>query len=232
VSAAPTIAIDGPAAAGKSTTARGVARRLGLLYVDTGAMYRALAVKVLRLGLDPADAAQVATLLGDTTVSLEARGEEVAVLLDGEDVGGEIRNERVGAAASTIATHQAVRVFLVEQQRVLARGGGVVMEGRDIGTVVLPDADLKIYLVAGSGVRAARRRQELVERGTEVPIDEVRRMIEERDRRDQEREESPLKAAADAVTIDTSELTIEGQVEAVIAEVGRRTAAAPERGGA
>jgi cytidylate kinase len=215
------IAIDGPAAAGKSTTARGVAARLGLLYVDTGAMYRALAVKVLRRGIAPGDQAALEALLPDTSVSLLASGGEVAVLLDGEDVTGEIRNERVGEMASAIATNAAVRVFLVEQQRRLARDGGVVMEGRDIGTVVLPEAELKIYLIAGSAVRSERRWRELVERGQELPLADVRQMIEERDRRDSEREASPLRAAPDAVTIDTTDLTIEDQVEAVIAEAER-----------
>jgi cytidylate kinase len=241
------IAIDGPAAAGKSTTARGIARRLGLLYVDTGAMYRALSIKVVRQGVDAGDAAAVAALLPGTTVSLAARPAEppvagsavepagapgrVAVLLDGEDVSGLLRTEQVGEVASTIAQHRAVRAFLVEQQRRLAAGAGVVMEGRDIGTIVLPDADLKVYLVAGTGERARRRQQEMAERGTELELDEVRRMIVERDRRDREREESPLVAAPDAVTIDTTDLTIEGQIEAVIAEVERRLAAAgiPDR---
>lgn len=218
------VAIDGPAAAGKSTTARGVAAALGLLYVDTGAMYRALGVKVRRRSIDPADRAALEALLPETTVGLVSRGERVAVLLDGEDVSGEIRNEQVGEVASAIATNQAVRAFLVEQQRALAAHGGVVMEGRDIGTVVLPDADLKVYLVAGVEVRADRRRLELEGRGQAMSLDEVRRMIEERDRRDREREESPLKRADDAVTIDTTDLTIEGQVEAVIAEARRRDA--------
>lgn len=234
------IAIDGPAAAGKSTTARGIARRLGLLYVDTGAMYRALSIKVVRHGVDAGDAAAVAALLSGTTVSLEARIEtaggdadaapRVAVLLDGEDVTGLLRTEQVGEVASTIAQHRAVRAFLVEQQRRLAAGAGVVMEGRDIGTVVLPDADLKVYLVAGTEERARRRRQEMADRGIELELDAVRRMIVERDRRDREREESPLKAAPEAVTIDTTQLTIDGQIEAVIAEVERRLAAARQPG--
>lgn len=224
------VAIDGPAAAGKSTTARAVARRLGLLYVDSGAMYRALALKLLREETAAADGAALERALEDllprTAIDLAA-GEagETAILLDGEDVTQALRDERVGHLASLIAPLRAVRTYLVERQREIARDRAVVMEGRDIGTVVLPAAAVKIYLDADLETRAARRRGELTARGLPAPPDEIRALIAERDRRDLEREESPLRTAADAIVIDTSGLTIEEQVERVIAEVTRRTAA-------
>jgi cytidylate kinase len=227
------VAIDGPAAAGKSTTAHAVARRLGLLYVDSGAMYRALALKLLREETAALDAVALELALDDilvrTTIDLAA-GEagETAILLDGEDVTRALRDERVGHLASLIAPLRAVRTYLVERQRELARDRGVVMEGRDIGTVVLPAAAVKIYLDADLETRAARRRRELEARGLPAPPDEIRALIVERDRRDVEREESPLRTAPDAVVIDTSGLTIEEQVERVIAEVERRAPAPGE----
>ncbi len=221
------VAIDGPAAAGKSTTARAVARRLGLLYVDSGAMYRALALKLIALGLDPHDPDVLSSFLRSTRIDLEDRDGDTRVILDGEDVTGRLRDERVGTFASTIAPLRAVRVYLVERQRELARRRGVVMEGRDIGTVVLPDAALKIYLTASLEVRSARRVEELTGRGLPADPAVIRRLIEERDRRDLERDESPLRAAADAVTVDTTALTIDEQVERVVAEVRRRAEEAP-----
>ncbi len=218
-----TIAIDGPAAAGKSTTARAVAARLGLLYIDSGAMYRALAWKLLASGADPHDPEALARFLATTTVDLVAArgggGGEPRVLLDGRDVTAELRDERVAALASTIAPLRAVRTYLVAQQRALAARDGAVMEGRDIGTVVLPDAPIKVFLVADLDVRAVRRAGELALRGEAPDLDAIRALIAERDRRDMERLESPLRPAPDAVTIDTSALTIPEQVAAVVALV-------------
>ena len=202
-----TIAIDGPAAAGKSTTAREVAARLGLLYVDSGAMYRALALKLLRTGVDPHDPQALAQFLTATQVDLQAESSGTRVLLDGEDVTTALRQEAVATFASTIAPLRPVRVFLVERQRALARRTGVVMEGRDIGTVVLPDALVKIFLVADLEVRASRRAMELEARGEPANRPAIRAAIAERDRRDVERAESPLRPAPGAITIDTSELT-------------------------
>ncbi len=231
------IAIDGPAAAGKSTTARAVARRLGLLYVDSGAMYRALALKLLREGRGseefPALERALADILPRTTIDLATRAAgETAVVLDGEDVTSALRDERVGHLASLIAPLRAVRTYLVDRQRELARDRGVVMEGRDIGTVVLPAAAVKIYLDADLGTRAARRGHELAARGAAPPPpEELRALIAERDRRDVEREESPLRTAPDAIVVDTSGLSIEEQVDRVIAVVRERTGADPARPG-
>jgi len=227
------IAIDGPAAAGKSTTARAVARRLGLLYVDSGAMYRALALKLLRENRasdeDAALERALADILPRTTIDLATRAAgETAVVLDGEDVTSALRDERVGHLASLIAPLRAVRTYLVERQRELARDRGVVMEGRDIGTVVLPAAAVKIYLDADLATRADRRQRELAARGEPPPPpEEIRALIAERDRRDVEREESPLRTAPDAIVVDTSRLTIEEQVERVIAVARARTGARP-----
>ena len=214
-----TIAIDGPAAAGKSTTAREVAARLGLLYIDSGAMYRALALKLLATAADPHDPAALSRFLATTTVDLVAGagGGEPRVLLDGRDVTVELRDERVATLASTIAPLRAVRSYLVAQQRALAARTGAVMEGRDIGTVVLPDAPIKVFLVADLDVRARRRAGEMALRGGAPDLDAIRALIAERDRRDMERTESPLRPAPDAVTIDTSNLTIPEQVAAVVA---------------
>lgn len=211
------IAIDGPAAAGKSTTAREVAARLGLLYVDSGAMYRALALKFLRTGVDPHHPDALERFLATTQVDLVSETSGTRILLDGEDVTEALRQEAVATFASTIAPLKPVRTFLVERQRALATRIGVVMEGRDIGTVVLPDALVKIFLVADLDVRAARRAMELEARGETADRSAIRAAIAERDRRDVERAESPLRAAPGAITVDTSELTIAEQVAAVVA---------------
>jgi cytidylate kinase len=217
------IAIDGPAAAGKSTTAREVARRLGLLYVDSGAMYRALAWKLLDRKVDPADSAALEHLLASTTIDLADRGGETQVILDGEEITERLRDERVGSFASTIAPLKMVRAYLVDRQREVARNRGVVMEGRDIGTVVLPEAAVKIFLIASLDVRAERRQRELLARGRPADLAEIRRLIAERDRRDLERAESPLRPAPDAVEVDTTSLGVEEQVEQVLDVVRRRS---------
>jgi len=217
------VAIDGPAAAGKSTTARAVARRLGLLYVDSGAMYRALALKLLEGGIDPADTAALERFLASTKIDLADRGGETQVILDGEEVTERLRDEKVGTFASTIAPLKAVRSHLVDRQRELARDRGVVMEGRDIGTVVLPEATVKIFLTASLEVRAERRQRELAERGRAADLAGIRQLIAERDRRDLERAESPLRAAPDAVEVNTTSLGVEEQIEVVLAEVRRRS---------
>jgi cytidylate kinase len=216
-----TIAIDGPSASGKSTTAREVALRLGYLYVDTGAMYRALALKSLREGLSEGDAAGLDRFLEHTSLECVGSG-RCGVLLDGVDVTEGIRSAEVSRKASEIATIPAVRSWMVSKQQDLARkAGGVVMEGRDIGTVVLPDADLKIYLDASRAQRTYRRWKEETERGSKRSASQVDKDIEARDQRDMTREHSPLEQAPDAIRIDTTELTIVEQVDTVLGEVRR-----------
>jgi len=211
-----TIAIDGPAASGKSTTARLVAARLGYLHIDSGAMYRAMTLAVLRAGIDPADAAAVARVAASSHVSLHVAHGASRVALGTEDVTDAIRQPAVTAAVSAVSRVPAVRGAMVREQRALGSGGGVVMDGRDIGTVVFPDADLKIFMVAGIAERARRRQLELRAAGADTPLAALEREIERRDRMDEEREVSPLRRAPDAVDVDTSVLSIEEQVAFVV----------------
>jgi len=213
------IAIDGPAASGKSTTARLVAQRLGYLHVDTGAMYRAITLKVLRAGIPPGDGRRIAALLPSTHVALHRAGNGTRVDLDGEDVTDEIRTPGVTRAVSAVSRHRAVREAMVREQRRLGAEGGIVLEGRDIGTVVFPDADLKFFITAGIEARAQRRLEELRGRGMQADPEKLREEIRERDTLDSTRAESPLRKADDAVEIDTSGITIEEQVAAVVARV-------------
>ncbi len=210
------IAIDGPAAAGKSTTAKLVAGRLGYLHIDTGAMYRAVTLKVLRAGISPEDHRAIARLLETTQVELRQARESIVVLLDGEDVSQEIRTPAVTRAVSAVSSQHEVRAAMVREQRRMGSGGGIVLEGRDIGTVVFPDADLKFFMVAGIDARARRRLDELNARGVRADLGAIRKEIEERDRLDSTRDESPLRRAADAVVVDTSDMTIDEQVEVVV----------------
>lgn len=204
------IAIDGPSGAGKSTLAKRLAQELGFLYVDTGAIYRTVGLSGLRQRLDLSDAAEVAGLLPRLTITM-GYGEDGLqhMFLDGEDVTAAIRENEVSACASKVAAIPAVRDFLMEMQRRTAQEHDVIMDGRDIGTVVLPDADLKIYLTAAPEARAQRRCRELLERGQQADFDQVLREVIERDRRDMERETAPLRQAEDAVPADTTELDLE-----------------------
>lgn len=230
------VTIDGPSAAGKSTVAREVATRLGFLYVDTGALYRALALKLRRLGAAPDDPAAVAGMLAGTALDLSGSPAEPHVWLDGEDVGGQIRTPEVSELSSRVAALPAVRRWLVRIQRSLRERGPVVGEGRDLGTVVFPDAEVKIYLDADPATRARRRARELEERGLPVPFERVLEEMERRDRRDRTRADSPLRAAEGAVVIESSGLDAAQVVEEVLrvvrAHPGWRLAAgAPGPGG-
>jgi CMP/dCMP kinase len=217
----PVIAIDGPAGSGKSTVSRRLAQTLGLRYVDTGAMYRVVGVLADRRGIDFGDAAALAALCDGLDLRFEERPDGLHVLANGADVTHDIRSAAAGQLASKVSVVGAVRERLVALQRAMGAGGGVVMEGRDIGTVVLPDATVKVFLVASATERARRRCADFAARGEAADPAQVTREIEERDRRDQSRAHSPLRAAADALVIDTTD---EG-VEAVVARVRALVAA-------
>ena len=212
----PIIAIDGPAGAGKTTTAREVARRLGLLHLDTGAMYRALALKVIRSHCPLDDSAGIARIAAGTDVWLQHENNNQRVLLDGADVTSQIRTAEVTKAVTPVCEIPEVRNRMVQLQRKLGRRGGVVVEGRDIGTVVFPDAELMIFLTADLAERAKRRLQELQSAGQKAELAEIMEVIRQRDQRDAEREHSPLKQAAGAILLDTTRMTFEQQVEAVL----------------
>ena len=210
------IAIDGPAGAGKSTVARRVAQQLGFIYVDTGAMYRAVTSRSLDQGLEPADAAAVGELAARIDVRFVREGENLRVLADGRDVTEQIRTPAVTAAVAQISQVPAVRQAMVRLQRELAAAGKAVLDGRDIGTVVTPDACCKIFLTASAGERARRRWLELREKGYTPDQDQLRREMEQRDKQDSERELAPLVQAPDAVAIDTTGLTIDEVVDRIV----------------
>jgi len=209
------IAIDGPAGAGKSTIAKQLAKELGFVYVDTGAMYRAFAYYFITNNISAEDEAAISAACPNVTISLTYEDGIQNVWLNGENVSGVIRNEEVGNMASATSVYPVVRTKLVELQQELAKTTDVIMDGRDIGTVVLPNADVKIYMTASSAVRAKRRYDELVAKGVECDLDEIEKDIIERDYRDMNRETSPLKKADDAVELDTSALDIDGVVNAM-----------------
>lgn len=210
------IAIDGPAGAGKSTVAKSIARRLNYIYVDTGAMYRAMALHLIRNKVEPGDGERISAVCRQADISIEYRDGEQIVLLDGENVNGLIRTEEVGNMASASSVNGDVRKKLVELQQKLAREKDVVMDGRDIGTCVLPQADVKVYLTAGSGVRAKRRYDELTARGQACDIAKIEADIIDRDYRDMHRELSPLRQAEDAVLVDSSDMTADEVIECIL----------------
>ncbi len=210
------LAIDGPAGAGKSTIAKRIARELDFIYVDTGAMYRAMALYFLRNQIDAAETVKIEDACKNVNVTIDYKDGEQFVLLNGENVNGLIRTEEVGNMASATSVNKTVRLKLVELQQLLAKRESVVMDGRDIGTFVLPDADLKIYLTASSKERARRRWAELKEKGVAADIELIEKDILERDRRDMTREFAPLKQAEDAVYLDTSDMTIDEVVAKII----------------
>ncbi len=210
------IAIDGPAGAGKSTIAKRIAKELGYIYVDTGAMYRAMALFFIRKGVDPSATELIDTMCKDAQISIEYRNGEQVVVLNGENVNAFLRTEEVGNMASATSVNPNVRKKLVELQQELAAKNDVVMDGRDICTVVLPKAEVKVFLTAGSDVRAKRRYDELVAKGENPDIKKIEADIIERDNRDMNREVSPLKQAPDATFVDSSYMTIEEVVETII----------------
>lgn len=209
------IAIDGPAGAGKSTIAKRLAAKLSYLYVDTGAMYRAMAYYFLKTGIPLKNEAEISAACDGIEIALAYEDGTQKVLLNGEDVSGNIRREEVGSAASVTSSYPAVRQKLLGIQREIAGKNNVIMDGRDIGTCILPDAQLKIYLTASAHTRALRRFNELTEKGQSCDLSEIEHDIEERDWRDMHREISPLRAADDAVTVDSSEMTIDEVVDTI-----------------
>ena len=211
-----TIAIDGPAGSGKSTTAKLVARRLGYTFIDTGAMYRAVTLRVLSSGIDPNNEKAVAQLAKDAQIILRQNGANLHISLDGKDVTKAIRDQEVSNNVSIIARNPEVRKVLVEKQRFFARKGGVVAEGRDIGTVVFPDADLKIFITASVEERVRRRKKQLERSGIHVSLAQLTREIEKRDRLDSTRKVSPLREAKDAVRLDTTNLSIDQRVDFIV----------------
>jgi len=212
------IAIDGPAAAGKSTTAKLTAEKLNYLHVDTGAMYRALTLKVIEEKINPENEELVCGVIKDCKIKLEKTDSGNQVFLDGRNITETIRSREVTRNVSAISSYASVRKLMVEEQRKLCKQGGVVLEGRDIGTVVVPKAELKIFMVASIEERVRRRQKELADKGTNIDYEKLVNEIIERDAKDSKRTESPLRKAEDAIILDTSNLTINQQVEFIVAK--------------
>ena len=210
------IAIDGPAGSGKSTTARLVAEKLGYIYVDTGAMYRAITLRVLQSGTDPRDEKKVVKLAGETDILLKNHGGKLHIYLEGMDVTEAIRSEDVTKNVSLVSSYAELRKIMVDKQRSIGAQKGCVVDGRDIGTVVFPEADLKFFVTADVMERARRRQEELSANGIEIPLVQVVRELKDRDLKDSTRETSPMRKADDAVEIDTTNLTIDGQVHMIL----------------
>lgn len=213
------IAIDGPSGAGKSTLAKRLAKDLKFIYLDTGAMYRALALKVLRQGVDLADDTRLAELIAGTEIDLQETDGRLAVLLDGEDVAAQIRTPEVSQMASKVSALRVVRTRMLEIQRAMGKRGSVVAEGRDIGTVIFPEAEVKVFLDASVCERARRRYDELKAAGRVVDLDQTQREIEERDKRDSERDVAPLRKANDAMLIDSSSANADEVAALVLAHI-------------
>ncbi len=216
------IAIDGPAGAGKSTIAKRVSKELGFIYVDTGALYRAVGLNALKLGKNTKSEEEVVPTLEGLKVSLRFVGGEQRVFLGEEDVSAAIRQNEVSMAASNVSAIPKVREFLFELQRSIARENNCLMDGRDIGTVVLPHAQIKIYLTASAEARADRRYKELIEKGQQVDYAEILKEIELRDYQDTHREIAPLKKADDAILVDTTKLTLEESIEYILNVIKER----------
>ncbi len=210
------VAIDGPAGAGKSTIAKAIAKKMNLIYVDTGAMYRAMALFMIREGISPDDVDGISNKCREADITIAYENGEQVVYLNGENVNQYLRTEEVGNMASATSVQPAVRVKLVELQQALAAKSDCIMDGRDIGTCVLPNAQVKIYLTASSAVRAKRRYDELIAKGETCDMAKIQADIEERDYRDMNREHSPLKQAEDAILVDSSEMSIEQVIDTII----------------
>jgi cytidylate kinase len=210
------VAIDGPSGAGKSTLAKRLAKELGFTYLDTGAMYRALALKMLRQGIDPEEESRLAALVRQTEIDVQENGGRLKVLLDGVDVADFIRTPEVSQMASKVSARKIVRRRMLELQRAAAKKGDIVAEGRDIGTVIFPAAEVKIYLDASVNERARRRFEELRAGGRQVSMEDTVRELTERDRRDSERDLAPLCRAPDALSVDSSALTADAVAESVM----------------
>lgn len=219
------VAVDGPSGAGKSTLAKAAAAELGIVYVDTGAIYRSIGYYVFSKGIDPKDAAAVIAVLPELDIQMRYGEDGVQrMLLNGEDVTRQIRLPEMSMYASAVSAIPEVRTFLLEMQREMARRTSVIMDGRDIGTVVLPDAQVKIFLTAAAEIRANRRMKELEQRGTPQPFEEVLQQIVERDWADSHRAAAPLRQAEDAELLDTSELDFDESLQAMLAIIRRRAA--------
>lgn len=218
------IAIDGPAGAGKSTISKAAAKRLGFIYIDTGALYRTVGLAATRAGVEPKEGKEVDQLLSRISVELtfNDKGEQV-VLLNKEDVSGLIRTPEASMMASAISAVPSVRAFLLDLQRDIAKTNNVIMDGRDIGTVILPDAEVKIFLTASAEARAERRYKELVEKGMDVKYEDILQDVITRDYNDSHREIAPLKQADDAVLADTTEVDLEGSIELIIKIIKEKT---------
>ncbi len=211
------IAIDGPAGAGKSTISKSAAKQLGFIYIDTGALYRTVGLAASRAGVEPVEGKEVDELLSKIKVELtfNDKGEQV-VLLDGEDVSGLIRTPEASMMASKISAVPAVRAFLLDLQRDMAKKNNVIMDGRDIGTVILPDAEVKIFLTASPEARAERRYKELVEKGMDVKYEDILEDVKTRDYNDMHRDIAPLKQADDAILADTTEIDLQGSIDLIV----------------
>lgn len=210
------VAIDGPAGAGKSSVAKAVAKDMGFVYVDTGAMYRTVALAAVRAGIDPCDnKTEVEKIVDKTNITLDYKDGEICVYLNGEDVSKEIRMPQISRGASAVATMPKVRQRLVEMQRNMAKKANIIMDGRDICGVVLPNAQVKIFLTASVDTRAQRRFDELKEKGAECEYEDIKKDITARDKNDSEREISPLKQAEDAVLLDTSDMSFDEVADAI-----------------
>ena len=218
------IAIDGPAGAGKSTIAKAVAKSLGCIYIDTGAMYRGIGVTALQKGIDPKDAEGVAGILDDINMEIISKEDGQHILINGTDVNGIIRTPEASMAASAVAVIPAVRLKLVDIQREIAERNNVVMDGRDIGTYVLPNAEIKIFLTASVEERASRRYKEFVEKGEKCSLDAVITDMIARDKQDSEREFAPLKKAYDSILVDTTALNLEESIAEILKIVEERKA--------
>ncbi len=207
------VAIDGPAGAGKSSISKVVAKKLGYLYIDTGAMYRSVTWAVLHDGIEPTDQAAVEAILPSLDLTMEPTEDACKVFVRGQDVTSLIRTPEVNNAVSEVASHKGVRQYLVDRQRLMAKAGGVILDGRDIGSVVLPDADLKVYLTASVEARAQRRYLEVKDSDPSITLEAIRENVEHRDYLDMNREESPLVCVDDAVVVDSSNLTFDQTVD-------------------